>query len=110
MSTDIDNVIEEIRSERHRQVDSEGWTYEHDDQHVDGSLADVAAVYAAGRSVFVKEDYVDHSSRLKYVFVSLWPASWDVKWFKPKNRRRDLVRAGALIVAEIERLDRAAAA
>jgi hypothetical protein len=37
----------------------------------------------------------------------LWP--WSVQWWKPKDRRRDLVRAGALIVAEIERLDRAAA-
>jgi hypothetical protein len=36
-----------------------------------------------------------------------WP--WEDKWWKPKDRRRDLVRAGALIVAEIERLDRLAA-
>lgn len=33
-----------------------------------------------------------------------WP--WDAKWWKPKNTRRDLVRAGALIVAELERMDR----
>jgi hypothetical protein len=30
------------------------------------------------------------------------------EWWKPTNRRRDLVKAGALILAEIERLDRAA--
>lgn len=29
-------------------------------------------------------------------------------WWKPKDRRRNLVKAGALIVAEIERLDRLA--
>jgi hypothetical protein len=40
-------------------------------------------------------------------FLEIWP--WDRKWWKPKDRRRDLVRAGALILAEIERLDRAAA-
>ena len=28
-------------------------------------------------------------------------------WFKPTTPRRDLVKAGALIIAEIERLDRA---
>lgn len=33
-----------------------------------------------------------------------WP--WSREWWKPKNPRRDLVKAGALIVAEIERLDR----
>ena len=32
--------------------------------------------------------------------------TWDSEWWKPKDRRRDLIRAGALIVAEIERLDR----
>jgi hypothetical protein len=34
-----------------------------------------------------------------------WP--WLSKWWKPKDRRRDLVRAAALVIAEIERLDRA---
>ena len=38
----------------------------------------------------------------------LWP--WAASWWKPKNRRRDLVRAAALIVAEIERIDRATVA
>lgn len=37
-----------------------------------------------------------------------WPWTWDRSWWKPTNRRRDLVKAGALILAEIERLDRAA--
>lgn len=37
-----------------------------------------------------------------------WPLSWAKSWLKPKDRRRDLIRAAALIIAEIERLDRAA--
>lgn len=36
----------------------------------------------------------------------LWP--WPSEWWKPTDVRRDLVKAGALILAEIERLDRAA--
>ena len=36
--------------------------------------------------------------------VTLWP--WAAEWWKPKDCRRNLVRAGALILAEIERLDR----
>lgn len=39
--------------------------------------------------------------------IEVWP--WDESWWKPTNRRRDLVKAGALILAEIERLDRAEA-
>jgi len=35
-----------------------------------------------------------------------WP--WDRKWWKPTNPRQDLVKAAALILAEIERIDRAA--
>ena len=34
----------------------------------------------------------------------LW--RWEAHWFKPRSPRADLVRAGALIIAEIERLDR----
>jgi len=36
---------------------------------------------------------------------NLWP--WGKEWWKPSDRRRDLVKAGALIAAEIDRLDRA---
>lgn len=40
-------AIDEIAAERERQKSVEGWTLEHDDEHADGSLADVAACYAA---------------------------------------------------------------
>ena len=38
--------------------------------------------------------------------MQVWPYQWE---FKPADRRRELVKAGALILAEIERIDRAAA-
>lgn len=82
--------VREIAAERQRQIEAEGWTPEHDDAHRDHSLAGAAACYALG-------------SKLN------WPASWDDRWWKPsENRRRNLVKAGALIAAEIDRLDRAA--
>lgn len=82
--------VREIAAERQRQIEAEGWTPEHDDAHLDHSLARAAACYALG-------------SKLN------WPASWDDRWWKPsENRRRNLVKAGALIAAEIDRLDRAA--
>ena len=37
---------------------------------------------------------------------SMWP--WTSEWWKPSTRRRMLVKAAALILSEIERLDRAA--
>ncbi|KSE95426.2 hypothetical protein AO934_31075 [Pseudomonas aeruginosa] len=40
------------------------------------------------------------------LLVSLaWP--WDEQWWKPSTARRDMVKACALALAELERLDRA---
>lgn len=84
----------DVLAERQRQIKNEGWTRAHDDEHVDGSLAAAAACYAV----------VSVPSRRGEVPVSLWPRSW----WKPSNARRNLVKAAALILAELERLDRAA--
>ncbi len=83
------SVIEDIAAERARQIEAEGWTPNCDDEYRNGELARAAASYALHAAFF--RDAAEH------------------EWWKPKDRRRDLVRAGALIVAEIERLDRAAA-
>ena len=88
-------VIDEIAHERARQVAIEGWSPEHDDGHRHGELAQAAACYALGRKEVRGIDS-----------ASMWPPNWSLKWWKPKDRRRDLIRAGALIVAELERLDR----
>src|SRR5207302_1652935 len=79
------SAIEDIAAERKRQIEVEGWDSQHDDNHDNGELAKAAACYAVG-------DPME------------WP--WSLQWWKPRDRRRDLVRAGALIVAELERLDR----
>lgn len=88
-------AIQDIEHERRRQVTEEEWTPEHDDQHDDGSMARAAACYAAHPFM---------PTRAWGTLPTIWP--WMPRWWKPKDRRRDLVRAGALIVAEIERLDR----
>lgn len=92
------SVIHEIAAERKRQVEVEGWTPEHDDAHRSGEMACAAACYALCAGV--------GSNDLIGLLGRYWP--WSVEWWKPKGRRRDLIRAAALIVAEIERLDRAA--
>ena len=94
------SVIEEIAAERRRQIEAEGWSIEHDDSHMDGDMANAAACYAMHPNT--REIAISQISLRAWV----WPTEW-VGWWKPKDRRRDLIRAAALIVAEIERLDRA---
>jgi hypothetical protein len=98
-------ALDDVAAERRRQMEQEGWTPEHDDAHHDNALARAAAVYAAPRGWRTGMVPVRGGER------ALWP--WDLQWYKPATvgipgeRRRELVRAGALIIAEIERLDRA---
>ena len=111
----LTKAAEDVLAERRRQVEVEGWTTERDDKiHPRGELARAAACYALesagvlrGKTVTTPSD-VEYSRGASYSFrPSYWP--WCVSWWKPSNRRRNLVKAGALILAEIERLDRAAA-
>lgn len=99
--------LEAIAAERQRQMTKEGWTLEHDDTHTGGELAEAAACYAA--SAARKPGDQRGNEKIMAVIQFVWPDSWDWAWWKPKDRRADLVRAGALIAAEIDRLDRAAA-
>lgn len=93
-----EHVIMEIARERERQMQVEGWTAEHDDEHCCGEMAQAAACYAHPAPWGVRPQSCPPPK--------LWP--WSLLWWKPKDRRRNLIRAAALIVAEIERLDRAA--
>ncbi|MGT2505727.1 hypothetical protein [Cupriavidus basilensis] len=86
----------DVLAERSRQVEGEGWTPEHDDEHADGGLAKAAATYAMYGS----------GTNADWLLSYWWP--WDARWWKPMDQRRSLVKAGALILAEIERIDRAA--
>lgn len=85
-----------IAAERQRQMVKEGWTPEHDAEHMSGELAWAAVCYAAPKSV-----YVDGGAEP-------WP--WAKEWDKrdKHDRQRRLVIAGALIAAEIDRLQRLA--
>ena len=86
----------DIIAERQRQIIEEGWTAEHDDEHAEGEIASAAACYA----LFANDQGFSTPAH--------WP--WGKERWKQAGQRRDLVKAGALILAEIERLDRAAPA
>ncbi|RDT35831.1 ead/Ea22-like family protein [Citrobacter freundii] len=87
-------AILDVISERQRQQSVEGWTPEHDNAYQNSELADAAACYAI------------HAHNQGFSTPAHWP--WSPDWWKQSGARRDLVKAGALILAEIERIDRAA--
>ncbi len=91
-----------ILSERIRQRLQEGWTPEHDDEHDEGELALAAAAYTIAAT---PEDALGDSDYLVSTIEELWP--WADEWWKPSTPKRSLEKAGALIAAEWERLDRA---
>lgn len=101
-------VIEEIAAERRRQIEKEGWSVEHDMRHFRGEIALAAACYASPERIFIAQTMAGRGYDPFIQYRDAWP--WADEWWKPKDRRRDLVRAAALIIAEIERLDRKAVA
>jgi hypothetical protein len=88
--------IERIAAERKRQIEKEGYFAEDDDAYVEGELAFAAAAYAVTDDGFFPQRRE----------IILWP--WSSEWWKPspENRIRELEKAGALIAAEIDRLQR----
>ena len=92
VSHGIDTAVGDVLGERIRQIASEGWTPAHDDQHVAGELAQASAWYACD----ARE-------------APCWPWVDSVPDLRGKDRRRQVVIAAALLLAEIERLDRLAA-
>lgn len=91
--------IELIAKERDRQVTEEGWTSGHDQEHDRGELALASAAYASA------ELYRRTTSEGYNNTPHIWP--WTASSWKPtpKDRVRELVKAGALIAAEIDRLN-----
>ncbi|WP_322072212.1 hypothetical protein [Paraburkholderia bannensis] len=96
----ISYAARDVIAERERQVSAEGWTPEHDDQHANGELTAAAWGY-----LFATLNAIGKPPALVLKMTPpYWP--WDESWFKPSTPRRMLEKAGALILAEIERIDR----
>jgi hypothetical protein len=93
----------DVLAERQRQIYAEEFDEAHDDLWTGGELASAAVCYALS-PVERKIDLGPKGDLRSW----LWP--WDEEWWNPKRkRRRDLVRAAALLIAEIDRLDHEAA-
>lgn len=92
-----------IQAERQRQVEVEGFDSEHDDEHGPGFISAAAAAYVLLACDLVDGDYrkSDFKKRSKHRMDTAWP--WDEKWWKPSpDPTRNLVKAGALIAAEVK--------
>lgn len=100
----MSNVIEQIARERMKQV-AKGFDVDHDDHHRCGQLAMAACCYATTQPIFTKRDYRDGS----VYFCDPWPWGAGDDKRGPHSSRQRLIIAAALLVAEIERLDRAEA-
>lgn len=98
------DAIDLIAAERIRQVEVEGWDAAHDDGHGDGSLLTVAVFYLQNAG---GHKYLGHTIPIELDERGV-PVGfpWDAEWWKPKTPLRDLVRAGALCIAERERRQR----
>ncbi|VGH91136.1 hypothetical protein [Klebsiella pneumoniae] len=82
-------AINDVIAERQRQLTVKGFSTEQDDTYVGFQLSAAAICYIEPMEA---ENY--------------WPADWYDDRFKPTDTRRNLIKAAALIIAEIERLDR----
>lgn len=92
---DTKTGAELIAAERQRQIEAEGYTPEHDAQHETGELCRAGAAYAlfAGRNeVLAERVWPFERSGFKPVRTDSWDATGS------------LVKAGALIAAELDRL------
>ncbi len=111
--------IELIAEERQRQISVKGWTADHDDTHVDGAMAIAAACYASPSPIYVQRRIGEDT----FIFNDPWPWGHVVKGRScedadtflsdstrlkklSKSRIDQLVIAGALIAAEIDRVNR----
>lgn len=92
----MSKAIEDVLAERRRQIEVEDFSSTYDDMATRGQLASAGACYA-----------LTASGTPIAVIETLWP--WAAKWWKPTTVRRNLIKAAALLLAEIERIDRATA-
>lgn len=94
-----------IRRERVRQIAEERFSAEYDDRHSDGELVEAALAYATLAVMqLVRGDAHRMLDRYPPLTGFCWPDGFE--WKPAATVRDNLVKAGALIAAEVDRLDR----
>lgn len=98
----LQGVLEDVIAERRRQVFEEGFDTAQDDAYTSGELAGASAAYASHARW--QAAFGDTGSTLRTSTAELWP--WSIDWWKPSDAYRNMVKACALGLAELERLRR----
>jgi hypothetical protein len=101
-AVDLGTGVKAIAAERERQLQAEGFTRDGDQQYRHGELARAATAYVQLAAM----DLAAGGTRDHIAWhgpAAVWP--WAPEWWKPVDARRDLVRAGALIAAQIDLID-----
>lgn len=88
----MNDIIDEIIAERKRQIHDKGYTSESDDAHTNNELIDAAIAYCTS------------AKKETAAAKECWPLA--LEHFKPSEERRDIIKAIALLIAEVERIDR----
>lgn len=98
--------LELIAEERQRHLVEFGYTLQHDQQHTDGQLAAAASVYADMANYHAELPRYDGNGKELVLIPRAYKWPWDMKYLKltPNDRIKELQKAGALIAAEIDRL------
>ena len=110
-SKDAEPGIELIAEERKRQIEVEGYTPQHDSKHTVSEIISAAQTYLHSADLHILSGaYEPTDSWHKTIEPFYWNEVkrywlWDEKSFKPTTALRDLVKAGALIAAAIDRLN-----
>lgn len=90
---------ERLRQMTIKELGGEGWTPEHDDQHKKGEMSDAATCYMFAVTACI------YGLIPSITPPSIWP--WEDQHWKPsEDPTKNLIKAGALIAAEIDRLIR----
>lgn len=100
-AVDLGTGIKAIASERERQLCMEGFSRDSDEQYREGELARAATAYVQLAAMDLQVGSRKHIASQEPPFF--WP--WAPEWWKPVDARHDLVRAGALIAAQIDLID-----
>lgn len=99
--------IELIAEERQRQIDVEGYSAQHDSQHPTSEFVYAAIAYTESAKVGINCMEMGNTDEME-IMVRKAEMGMDFPWgfasFKPSTDVRDLVKAGALIAAAIDRL------
>lgn len=106
-------AITDIIAERQRQITEKGYTLDTDDIYTRHELSRGAMGYIAA---YQMPDLVDCllgtsdaaiRNKLEDLIRYFWPQRWPMTLLGPQEKRRMLIKAAALLIADIERGDRA---